>query len=422
MKPWLLVEDEPDISEMLLAVFDIWEIDGVVHQNGEETLAWLESIHRGEIDTIPELALIDIRLIGDIDGITVAQKLRSSPVLKKMVIVLNTAYALTEQEKQQCLRISGADHVMNKPLPRFEILYEELQVLIQQKAADAQTYENEEILPAAIETVNQPAPYDLRIANDLTQTKMRNLSPGGSISRQALNLLKNAILAVSGGTLIAIIGLAVSVIPLVGREGSFTKLYEISTQAFMIVGVILASSGLWLVGCAYRRRKLDDKFFREVAVKLCDQFDSRFTYISNLNVRGLKGIDAVIVGPPGLLVLRLLDNRGDLYQEHGYWLQQGKKGDFIPLNFNPARELLSDIRRLRSKLAQHAMSEFPIFGIIVSLRSSTDVQYHTSGEVFPFSHVSTLVDSLNQNYLGRERVTMRAVRAVLKQLHVPLDA
>ena len=99
MKPWLLVEDEPDISEMLLAVFDIWQIDCIAHQNGEETLAWLEHVNRGEVANLPELALIDIRLVGEIDGITVAQRIRSCPDLKHIIIVLNTAYSLTEQEE-----------------------------------------------------------------------------------------------------------------------------------------------------------------------------------------------------------------------------------------------------------------------------------------------------------------------------------
>ena len=358
VKPWLLVEDEPDISEMLLAVFDMWQIECVAHQNGEETLAWLERVNSGEVTDLPELALIDIRLMGEIDGITVAQRIRSCPALKHITIVLNTAYSLTEQEKQHCLQISGADRVMSKPLPRFDRLYEELQSLIEKNADVLDDSASEEVFIANMEEIYPPASVETRAIVDAERAPMRSLSPGGGISRQARRRLQSAILVVSGGSFLALIGLALSVIPLVGREGSFAKIYLGGTQGLMIGGIILALLGLWLAGRAYRRRD-DDSLARRAGIALRQQLDSRFTFITRLNVHGLSDIDALIAGPPGLLVLRLLDMRGDLYQEHGHWLQQSKRGDFIPLSFNPTRELLHDILRLRSQLTKSDLADFP---------------------------------------------------------------
>ena len=223
MKPWLLVEDEPDISEMLLAVFDIWQIDCIAHQNGEETLAWLEHVNRGEVANLPELALIDIRLVGEIDGITVAQRIRSCPDLKHIIIVLNTAYSLTEQEKQHCLQISGADRVMSKPLPRFDKLYEELQSLIEKNVAVRDDPSPGEVFITNVEEGYSPAPIQTRAIVDPERAPMRSLSPGGGISRQVRRRLQSAILVVSGGSFVALIGLALSLIPLVGREGKFRQ-------------------------------------------------------------------------------------------------------------------------------------------------------------------------------------------------------
>ena len=422
MKPWLLVEDEPDISEMLLAVFDIWQIDCIAHQNGEETLAWLEHVNRGEVANLPELALIDIRLVGEIDGITVAQRIRSCPDLKHIIIVLNTAYSLTEQEKQHCLQISGADRVMSKPLPRFDKLYEELQSLIEKNVAVRDDPSPGEVFITNVEEGYSPAPIQTRAIVDPERAPMRSLSPGGGISRQVRRRLQSAILVVSGGSFVALIGLVLSLIPLVGREGSFARIYLSSTQGLMIGGVILALLGLWLAGRAYWQRDDGDSLARHTAVTLRQQLDSRFTLITRLNVRGLSGIDALIAGPPGLLVLRLLDMSGDLYQEHGHWLQQSKRGDFIPLSFNPTHELLRDIERLRSQLAKRDMVDFPVFGAIVSTRPSSELQYHSSGEIIPVAYLSSLAESLAQNYLRRERVTMRALRAALQQLHIPFEA
>ena len=421
VKPWLLVEDEPDISEMLLAVFDIWQIECVAHQNGEETLAWLERVNSGEVTELPELALIDIRLMGEIDGITVSQRIRSCPALKHITIVLNTAYSLTEQEKQHCLQISGADRVMSKPLPRFDRLYEELQSLIEKNADALDDSASEEVFIANMEEIYPPVSVETRAIVDAERAPMRSLSPGGGISRQARRRLQSAILVVSGGSFLALIGLALSVIPLVGREGSFAKVYLGGTQGLMIGGIILALLGLWLAGRAYRRRD-DDSLARRTGMALRQQLDSRFTFITRLNVRGLSDIDALIAGPPGLLVLRLLDMRGDLYQEHGHWLQQSKRGDFIPLSFNPTRELLHDILRLRSQLTKSDLADFPVFGVIVSTRPLPELQYHSSGEIIPMAYLSSLAESLAQNYLRRERVTMRALRAALQQLRIPFEA
>ena len=101
---------------------------------------------------------------------------------------------------------------------------------------------------------------------------------------------------------------------------------------------------------------------------------------------------------------------------------RAKRGDFIPLSFNPTHELLRDIERLRAQLAKHDIVDFPVFGAIVSTRPSSELQYHSSGEIIPMAYLSSLAESLAQNYLRRERVTMRALRAALQQLHIPFEA
>lgn len=138
MSTWMVVEDEPDIYEVLLAMFEMWGIEGVAFVDGEEAAAWIEDVNEGRFQgELPELALLDIRLPGNISGTIVAEKLRQSAKLQNIAIVLNTAYKLTPEEEKQILDQSKADKLMYKPLPRFNELQKVLEDVIAQRRAKA---------------------------------------------------------------------------------------------------------------------------------------------------------------------------------------------------------------------------------------------------------------------------------------------
>jgi CheY-like chemotaxis protein len=118
MSTWMVVEDEPDLYDTLLALFEIWSIDGVAFTNGTDAIKWIEDVDAGNVEStnIPELALLDIRLPGA-TGPEIAERLRQSPVLGNIAIVLMTAYHLTGVEEQAVMKQAQADHLMYKPLP-----------------------------------------------------------------------------------------------------------------------------------------------------------------------------------------------------------------------------------------------------------------------------------------------------------------
>ena len=68
MSTWMVVEDEPDLYDTLLALFEIWSIDGVAFTNGTDAVKWIADMDSGSAETnIPELAILDIRLVDDDD-------------------------------------------------------------------------------------------------------------------------------------------------------------------------------------------------------------------------------------------------------------------------------------------------------------------------------------------------------------------
>lgn len=131
MTTWMLVEDEPDLHEMLQHM-----IEGIGHQvlgftDGEEALDWINLLDSGQVNTNhPELALIDIRLPGRVGGPEVAARLRQSQTLKDMAVVLMTAYRLSAEEETRILNDAMPDMMLYKPLPAFHIFRRKLEDLL----------------------------------------------------------------------------------------------------------------------------------------------------------------------------------------------------------------------------------------------------------------------------------------------------
>lgn len=140
MSTWMVVEDEPDIYEVLLAMFEMWGIDGVAFVDGDEAVAWIDDVdsgrYRGEL---PELALLDIRLPGAVSGPQVGERLRKSTVLGNVAIVLSTAYKLSPEEEEKVIEQAGADKLMYKPLPKFNELEKQLEEVIANRREIAAT-------------------------------------------------------------------------------------------------------------------------------------------------------------------------------------------------------------------------------------------------------------------------------------------
>lgn len=134
MPTWMVVEDEQDLYDMILAMYDMLGIGGVAFATGIDAMDWIADVERGLEQDIPELAMVDIRLPDDnIDGVHVASKLRKSKALGNIAICLMTAYKFSPDDEKEIVKESGADLLLYKPLPRFNELEKILRDLVKKR-------------------------------------------------------------------------------------------------------------------------------------------------------------------------------------------------------------------------------------------------------------------------------------------------
>lgn len=123
MTTWMLIEDEPDLLDALLVMTQLFGADGVAFTSGEEAAAWIDEIDGHMLRAeLPELAWIDLRLPGALQGDDVAVRLRRSPSLSAMPVILTAAAPLAPADERHLLARTGAQRLLVKPLPSLDQL------------------------------------------------------------------------------------------------------------------------------------------------------------------------------------------------------------------------------------------------------------------------------------------------------------
>lgn len=135
MTTWMLLEDAPQIYEMLTTMFETWGIDGVAFVDGSSAVEWINKVDRGEVTgTLPELALLDWD-VPFIKGSLVAKRIRESPRLKDVTIVMISAFKLNNEQIEEMLTQGKPDDYHQKPLPAVREFRAMLQTTIERRKA-----------------------------------------------------------------------------------------------------------------------------------------------------------------------------------------------------------------------------------------------------------------------------------------------
>lgn len=245
---------------------------------------------------------------------------------------------------------------------------------------------------------------------------MRNVAPSRALVRRSRRLLEIAFVVVAIGIFLAIVGLALYAVPLTASTSSTFGLYNLGRTVLFIGGVFLGVVGVILAIRAFTWRTENDLAL--ITGQYLEQYlDDQYTFIRNISKRSVGYIDAVLVGPPGVLIFRIVDYEGAFLNEAGRWLKADTKGEWRPMVTNPTKETVEDINSLREFLARNDLRDIPIFGVVVFLKDDPAVQLALKDPVVPATHLSSLHTRLQNNYLAKERIDEPVAIAIVQLLY-----
>jgi hypothetical protein len=244
---------------------------------------------------------------------------------------------------------------------------------------------------------------------------MQNVVPSGALVRRSRQLLLVAFIVVSVGIFLAVVGLAMIVFPLAPLANQTVP--AIARLVF-VLGVIAGLVGLGLAVRAVTWRTEND-LAKITGNYLSQHLDQRFTFIRNVSRLGLGYIDAVLVGPPGALVFRIVGDTGTFFNEAGNWLRSDKQGNWVPLRYNPTKQAVDDIQHLREYLAKKGIPDVPVFGVVVLTQDPPATQLSVENPVVPAAQLQGVMDILQNNYFAKDRVDVPTSAAIIKTLYNP---
>lgn len=242
---------------------------------------------------------------------------------------------------------------------------------------------------------------------------MRNIAPSRALVRRSYSVLQIAFVLVSAGIFFTIVGVGLFILPINGDSNDF---YDVIRNLLLFFGV-----GLCIVGVGFAIRALTWKTENDLARFVGDvlkQFlDDKYVFIRNVNKLRLGYIDAVLVGPPGVLVFRITDMQGKFLNEGNKWLSIDKQGKHKPMRDNPTQDAVKDIKALQDYLERNNLLEVPIFGVVVFTKDHPTAQLEVKVPQIPATHLQGLHSRLQRNYFAKDRIDMTTVKAIVDILY-----
>lgn len=247
---------------------------------------------------------------------------------------------------------------------------------------------------------------------------MDNLAPVRSLNRRSRQLLQIAFIIAAVGIFLFVVGRAVVTISLLPPSHQLFQLYiGVGNGLSVLGGLLVIVAVAIMLRAVTRRRENDLALLTGDVLSQTGYFDQRFIFIRNINRSGLGYIDAVMLGPPGALVFRILSEKGIYANEASSWLKQNTRGEWFPSPINPTKQIIEDIQRLRQYLAKHTLGDAPVFGVIVFTTGEPAIQFVGKEPTVPVTHLNTLMENLGRNYLVKmDRIPQQTASAVRRLL------
>ncbi len=244
---------------------------------------------------------------------------------------------------------------------------------------------------------------------------MRNIAPSRALMRRSRQYVEIAFVLGAAGIFLATFGLALYAVPLTASGSSIFSLFDLGRIVAFFGGIALGIIAMLLMGRALTLKKEND-VANIVGQSLEERLGDAYTFIRNVSKRKVGYVDAVLIGPCGVLVFRTLDYKGKFMNEKTKWLKADKRGNWKPMLTSPTQDVLVDVKNLRSYLAERDLNDIPIFGIVVFTPDDPDTHLILKEPVVPATHLSSLYNRLQKNFLAKERMGEPEASAIVNLL------
>lgn len=245
---------------------------------------------------------------------------------------------------------------------------------------------------------------------------MASVAPSRAIARRSYGALLLAVVITLLGLLGAVVGVLLRTIPLVLQTSSSYGLYVLAHSALLFLGVVSIIGGIALAIRALTW-KPDNALAIRVGRNLSQFLDGDYTFIRNISRFSIGYVDAVLVGPPGVLVFRITERGGIFFNEGKKWLRQKDKGEWATMRWSPTQETIDDVIKLREFFQARGLKDIPVFGVVVFTEDEPRTIVSVENPTVPVMQPEALSYGLNGYYFGKDRIQTEAVLRIVDYLY-----
>ncbi|MGB1286546.1 MAG: nuclease-related domain-containing protein [Aggregatilineales bacterium] len=243
---------------------------------------------------------------------------------------------------------------------------------------------------------------------------MRQVVPS-TLERRSRNLLLVSGLIILVGLFAVIVGVVLFNIELVVESNDNYTTYEGIRSGLLVSGIAIAILG-FITGIRALTWRRDNPLAKSTGDALADFLDERFVFIRNVNKLATGYIDAVLVGPPGVLVFRITDQKGIYFNEGSRWMSQRDSNNWRALRWSPTDEAVKDIKKLREFFHTHALPEVPVYGVIVFTNDMPVAQITQQTPLVPVLYTGELSYNLSDSYFAKDRIDQLKINKITNLL------
>jgi hypothetical protein len=199
----------------------------------------------------------------------------------------------------------------------------------------------------------------------------------------------------------------------------FTIFFNETLESLFTLGAFALGGFALIVGIFNIGRGLAtpaaDPLGARLVQTLTPVLDNRHTLLRDLRIADLKPQpDALIIGPGGLMLIKLVDASGVFRCESELWLTRKPGHDFQTWRRNPTREIVQELDALRALLGKRNLP-VPLQACIVFTHPQAEIS--TRQPTIPITALSHLPAHLQHGYLAfvqiNEDLLKRTRRALL---------